>query len=56
MAKNLAPLFQCPENVSEFEFKDNRVICVKEANIVEPIGNLGKSLAPKPNAVGNSCQ
>lgn len=34
------------ENLSKFEFKDNRLICVKEANEAGQTGRMTKSLAP----------
>lgn len=56
LTKNLVPFSLCPENLSKFEFKAKRLICVKEDNRAGQKGNMTKPTTPKSRAVGKHCR
>lgn len=55
LTKNLIPFSLCSENLSKFEFRDKRLICVKKDNRVGQKGNMTKPAAPKSHAGEKYC-
>lgn len=55
LTKNLIPFSLCSENLSKFEFRDKRLICVKEDNRAGQKANMTKPAAPKSRAGGKYC-
>lgn len=55
LTKNRIPFSLCSENLSNFEFRDKRLICVKEDKRAGQKANITKPAAPKSRAGGKNC-